>query len=168
MMTEESKAAAENLPNFGTTEDGQDPAHIVSSEEYVPMVYEADMHETTPFIYAVLSQLQIVYLLQSERVGKRKTLPLRLEGFGCQHCCRVGRLGFSRNFPLRRRALPAKVEDMFHHLQRCTLCPSDIKALLLRLSQEQESDSRKFTSDQLKAFYDKIWRRLGRDADITT
>lgn len=169
VMTEQSRADARNLPSFGSSEDGEDPADTVPRETFVPVIMPNEASETTAFIYKVLSQLQVVYLLPSERVGKRKNLPVRLKGLGCRHCCQLGRLGFSRSFPLRRRALPSKIADMYHsHLVRCTLCPSDVKSLLARFSQTHECDNRRFRPEQQKAFYDKLWKRLGRNGDIIT
>ena len=190
-------AAAKSMPPYGTTTaeqatllDSADDPETSSSLLQTP----EDKSTTSPFVYELTSHVRMVRLLDSERVGKRKTLPLGLPGFGCRYCYRVGRLGFSRCYPLRRRGLAAQVYDMHRHLQRCTLCPEDVKMQLCHLAKQQrrqkrqgnvndespessdddEADTAKSQraatlDDRADAKYlDLLWSRMGRTVDLTT
>jgi hypothetical protein len=154
-------ASIEANPNDGCAQ-GDDEA-----EESPSLVCPEDQARLTPFLYELMRHLRLVHLLPSERVGKRKGLPVGLEGMGCQYCFREGRLGFSRCFPLRRRALPSHVLDLYHHCLRCPLCPEEVKEHLKHASQR---DNETFT-DQSPASADAyaiIWAKLGRQRDLTT
>lgn len=180
-LTEESKVAGTQKPPYGTLEenkggDNEDEESVKGSDEVVPLIRPEDASKASPFMYELVSHLQLVRLRSSERVGKRKTLPLSLEGFGCQHCYKVGRLGFSRCYPLRRRGLPGQVSDMANHMQRCTLCPTDVKTKLAKLQVEQAKPGSAADGSYPKGvdlnsdveFLDLFWTRLGRTSDLTT
>jgi hypothetical protein len=187
-MTEATKAAARTMPPYGIIEGdagAEAPAEqAATSEEDLALVrVPEDKDKASPFLYELLSHIQKVRLLSSERVGKRKTLPIGLEGFGCRYCHKVGRLGFSRCYPLRRRGLPAQIYDMHHHLQRCTVCPKSVQVALRRLLNEEEKQKgvgavvggvhkqgKNAGVDPVQDadYIDLIWSRLGRTCDLTT
>jgi len=200
IMTEATIAAGNAMPPYGTTEIEQAALQSTADKPEAngsQLRRPEDASNTSPFVYELMSHVRMVGLLDSERVGKRKTLPLSLEGFGCRYCYRVGRLGFSRCYPLRRRGLAAQVYDMYHHLQRCTLCPGTVKQQLCLLAKDERRQKRHAAGngedhssdddhddhevgkpkskraptldDRLDAEYlDLMWGRMGRTVDLTT
>lgn len=155
-MTLESQAKARRKPPFGTCADGpntQAPPKLLVSPE--------DFRITSDFLYTLMSQVQVVHLIESERVGKRKTLRVGLPGFGCRYCCHAGRCGLSRMFPLRRRMLPGKIREIYDHIKRCTLFPVKEKELLERLKREDRK-----SPEQEKEFFDRVWERLGCESEV--
>jgi len=185
-VTAESRHVGRCMPNFGAKDDMTTTDEASSdlvcgavgtgSSNVQLLAHPTDARRIHPFLFMVLSQLQYATLLSSERAGKRKSLPLGFTGFGCCYCCQAGRLGFSRAFPLRRRTLPAKLDDMFSHLQRCPLTPPDVKAKLQYLSTSVEGQATSSSGDQdqdRKALYynsevlDRIWNELGRKGDVS-
>ena len=177
MITEESRAAGRRLPPFGSPSK---PSTAVSTTGPAKLlVTPSDMNNTSAFLFLLVSQTQIICLEESEKVAKRKTLPVGLEGIGCRYCCAVGRHGFSRRFPLRKRCLPEELKDMYCHIRRCPLCPEGTKRTLEILFNRHKSslitgagggtgsqDGR--AKDPNRDFYDLLWTRLGRTCDIKT
>ena len=160
VINEETQAAAQKIPPFGTTEE---ETASVKATEVKELLEPNDARCISPYLYMLMAQTQVVYLLPSERVGKRKDAAVGLPGFGCRYCAQDGRLGFCRMFPLNKRSLPDKVNDLFNHLLRCPRCPSMTKRLLESRRTEQESN-RSFV-DRDREFIDRIWYKLGRDTD---
>lgn len=156
-MTLESQAKARHKPPFGTCGDNAPNTRAPPKLLVIP----EDLRVTSDFLYTLMSQVQVVHLIESERVGKRKTLRVGLPGFGCRYCCHVGRCGLSRMFPLRRRMLPGKVNEMYEHFKRCTLFPAKEKELLGRLKREDKT-----SPEQEKEFFDRVWERLGGESEI--
>ena len=195
-MTPESVAAGKAMPPYGTTKEEQITLQCLSTrqvEEDSSLLRPEDACKTSPFVNELMSHLRMVGLMDSERVGKRKALPLGLKGFGCRYCYDVGRLGFSRCYPLRRRGLAAQMYDMHLHLQRCTLCPSAVKKQLSLLAKEHRLSRLPNAGDTLASlsddedvskakskrtptlddrldtgFLDLAWSRMGRTVDLTT
>ncbi|CAB9496998.1 expressed unknown protein [Seminavis robusta] len=174
-ITSESRAEGLKMPTFGSPSVDKD-ACIEKPAPLVLLVKPNDLSKTTMFLYTLLLQTQSVQLQPSERVAKRKTLPLGLEGIGCRHCCAAKRYGFSRRFPLRRRCLPEEVKDIHCHIMRCPLCPREVKDMLEKLHVQHEAETLSATrkladgrnKDPHKEFFDLIWARLGRRGDIKT
>jgi len=204
-ITTESIEAAAHLPSFGTT-----PEHVAAMQEPTrkrELLVEEDEKATSavaatavssvegngpkddphhikmsPFLRCLLSQTEQCYMLESERVGKRKEAPVGLSGFGCRHCIAKGRLGFCRVFPLNKRSLPTKVHDLYNHFQRCPLTPAATRALLRQHFKQQKqmakmvanrttissgkknatNQNTKFFSDRDREYIDQIWNKLGR------
>ena len=155
---EASRKAAEDMPPYGAASNES------IAEPSTALVVESDASRLTPFLYELMKNLQLVNLLAPERVGKRKGLPLGLEGLGCRYCCRKGRLGFSRCFPLRRRALPSHMYDLYRHCLRCPLCPEEVKQQL-KQAHDGQSDS---NASKDQDAYAVVWAKLGRQRDLTT
>jgi hypothetical protein len=164
-VTEKSQAAAMTASPFGTPDDNIVAGHSAraDSESTVLMVSPSDRDLVTGFLYTLMTQVQRVYLTESERVGSRKNLPIGLPGIGCRHCCPSNRRGLCRFFPARRRTLPNKLNDLYNHIRRCTLCPGEVKAHLAALELEAEQNNSKDSKDSEgeRAFFDQIWTRLG-------
>jgi len=157
-ITAESQAKARHMPPFGTVDKAQP---VVANGPPKLLVSPEDIRITSDFLYTLMSQVQVVHLIESERVGKRKTLCVGLPGFGCRYCCHVGRCGLSRMFPLRRRMLPGKVNEIYKHVKRCTLFPAKEKDLLARLKLDDRT-----SPEQEKEFFDRIWERLGNESEV--
>lgn len=167
-MTEESKSKGRLMPNYMAALDPPGTLSVATNKRVLGetgefLVRPTDKLNLHPFLYSLLSQLQVVSLQPAERTGKRRSLPAGLKGFGCCYCCEAGRYGFSRTYPLRRRTLPQKLNDMFYHLQRCTLCPRNMKLEMRRHCQDDQ------TAEQNFDLFERIWKeQLGRNGDITT
>lgn len=127
----------------------------------VPLVQLEDRDSISPLFFLILNQLQLVQMEESERTGNRKSLNAGLPGLGCRHCCQVGRMGLSREFPARRRTLSGKLYDLYDHLLRCKLCPSDVKAELKRLRRLESDQKEQKMSKKERIFFEKLWIRMG-------
>jgi hypothetical protein len=114
------------------------------------------------FLYTLMTQVQRVNMEESERTGNRKSLAVGLPGIGCRHCCQSNRKGLCRLFPVRRRTLPNKINDLYEHIRRCTLCPAELKEHLVML--RQRDGSKEKTAGE-KELFDRIWVRMGHGAD---
>lgn len=177
-MDEESRKKAAYIPPFGTNSD---TLHSLDKEkkDRTQLILEEDRELCGEYLFLLLSQMQRVRMSSSERVGNRRSLRVGLPGFGCKYCTAHGRLGLSRTFPARRRTLPTKIPDLHDHMQRCALCPDEIKKKLERLlheAQEQkqqqqqqlkqdqdegEGDAESELTANERKFYWRVWSRLG-------
>lgn len=160
MINEETQAEASKIPPFGTS--AEETAAIQAAKVEV-MVEDRDQNSVSPYLFFLMSQAQIVKLLPSERVGKRKDAAVGLPGFGCTHCAKAGRLGFCRMFPLNKRSLPDKVNDLYNHMVRCPMCPRMTQRLIEGRRTEQETN--RIFAERDRDFIDRIWVKLGRDQD---
>ena len=159
-VTPEAIAKGKTMPPFGT--GGPEPNVAIQEEPPILLVEPSDKARTNPFLYTLLAQLQVVRLTSPEKTGKRRSLDVGLKGIGCRYCCKAGRNGFSRTYPLRKKTLLIKLNDMFYHLQRCTVCPTEVKADLRRYCNDQQQ-----CKEKNGALFERIWKQLGRDGDIT-
>lgn len=157
VITERTRANCASIPPFGTS-----PEQTWADDAYasVPLALQGDRSLVSEFLFTVMSQVQIVRLTDSERIGNRRSLKLGLPGIGCRYCCEHRRLGLCRVFPARRRTLPSKINDVYDHLRRCNLCPASVKEQLERTKHQMNNG---FSADQGsdKEFFDRIWSRLG-------
>lgn len=162
---EASQVTAQQMPPYGATS-----GEAIQEEQPALVNVSEDSNRFTPFLYELMKHLQLVHLLASERVGKRKGLPIGLEGLGCKYCCRKGRLGFSRCFPLRRRALPSHMHDLYRHCLRCPLCPEEVKQQLQQVHDSSNNRSNASSNNPSRDLdsYAVIWAKLGRQRDLTT
>lgn len=153
VVTESTQAAGKLEPPFGSNA-GQATASAQTS-----LVSPEDRAVVNDFIFSLMSQACMVHLLPSEQIGNRKSLRKAMPGFGCRSCARVGWLGLSRMFPARRRTLRSKLDDLYTHVKRCSLCPQEMKTLLeTREGQRTEGDT-----EGEKLFFDQVWARLGHE-----
>jgi hypothetical protein len=143
---------------FGTVESG-DKKLTDHSSRPVLLVAVEDRILVSDFLYTLMTHAQLVNMEESERTGNRKSLPVGLPGIGCRHCCQSNRKGLCRLFPARRRTLSSKVNDLYDHVRRCTLCPREVKDHLSLLKElEAAKDGR--TAGE-KELYDRVWARMG-------
>jgi len=181
-ITKQSRAAGLRLRPFGSPVPG---TQIAPSDKAVRLLVQPkDATLTSRFLYVLLLQTQLVHLQPSEKIAKRKALPLGMNGIGCRYCCAAERYGFSRRFPLRRRNLPEELKDMYGHLKRCPLCPSEVKQTLAKLQEDFNSKNSVYAEDGApsldvfdngrikrpgnREFYDLIWSRLNGTGDRKT
>ena len=157
MMTQESRYEGSNMKSFGTVvgQNWEDDALRNDS-----LVRPSDRGHVSEFLFIVMSQVQPIRLTETECIGNRRSLQVGLPGFGCRYCCAQKRLGLCRMFPARRRTLPQKVNDLYDHLRRCSLCPQAVKD---SLEQSKRQMTASFRADQgsNREFYDRVWSRLG-------
>ncbi|CAB9505745.1 expressed unknown protein [Seminavis robusta] len=173
-MNQQAVEAGRQMPNFGVGEavavkedskvSSLDQKQKVDNGEHLLLQFCSTDAKLPAYLGHLLTQLQVVTLLPSEKTGKRKALPIGFTGLGCKCCSKAGRLGFSRTFPLRRRTLPAKLDDMLSHLLRCPLTPSHIKSELLLL--QGGNDERKRLYQKHHAKLDELWKVMGREGDF--
>ena len=157
MMTQESRHDGSNMKSFGTVigQNWEDDALRNDS-----LVHSTDRGYVSDFLFILMSQVQPIRLTETECIGNRRSLQVGLPGFGCRYCCDQKRLGLCRMFPARRRTLPHKVNDLYDHLRRCTLCPQAVKD---SLEQSGHQMTLSFRADQgsNREFYNRVWNRLG-------
>ena len=155
-VRDSSQAIEPEVPPFGTT--GQQSETHTSSATPVVLVASDDRQLVSEFLYTLMTQVQRVTMEESERTGNRKSLSAGLPGVGCRHCCQSNRKGLCRLFPVRRRTLPNKINDLYEHIRRCSLCPPEMKDRLALLRQRDAANDR--TAGE-KEFFDRIWARMG-------
>jgi len=158
MVTKESQAAAHACSPGATRASSPESKANEKRRVRIMIVMNEDKPLVSEYIYYLLTQVEKVYLTESERVGNRKSMELGMPGFGCKHCCASDRKGLCRFFPARRRTLPAKIKDLSDHLRRCTMCPLDVKEKLLQY--RSENLDLEPTEDSNKHFFDRVWNRL--------
>jgi hypothetical protein len=129
-----------------------------SSSRPILLVSPEDRIIVSDFLYTLMSHAQLVHMEESERIGNRKSLPIGLPDIGCRHCCQSNRKGLCRLFPNSRRNLASKVNDLYEHIRRCTLCPFEVKVHLALLRRLEASKHEKPVGE--KEFFDRIWSRI--------
>ncbi|KAL3908712.1 MAG: hypothetical protein SGILL_008379 [Bacillariaceae sp.] len=128
--------------------------------EPVRLLFPEDRDIVSPYLYCLLSQLALVHLEESERVGNRKSLPAGLPGLCCRHCDESGRKGMCRVFPARRRNLSSKVFDLHDHFTKCNLCPQATKEELQQLKEIEARQDIKSKREE-RGFFGELWTRMG-------
>jgi len=159
-MTDESRTAGRAMPYYGLDPCFAPLDAIQKKSQRVEMLVDLvvegwNMHR---LIYVFLSQLQMIELTSQEQKGKRKHLEVGFKGVGCRRCCKERRHGLSRIFPLQKRILPNKLIDICSHLQRCPLCPPDVKSQLTTLLDKEHNHL--FHNSELN---ERVWTLLGRN-----
>jgi len=151
-MDETTREAALAILPFSVTRETLEALH----HPVVYLVDQEDKEVISPFLFALMSCIQRVFLLEVECRSTRKNLKAGLPGFGCRFCYQAARMGFSRIFPTKRKGLPDKVKNMNEHLKRCSLCPKEIKDLL----RENQHKKKKSVASSERLFFDRIWKKL--------
>ena len=160
LIDEQTIRDAAKLAPFGSDSSSAWPDDATKS---IALVMPSDEQLVDPFVLALLSQVQVVRLAASEQIGNRRSLLPGLPGIACRYCCQQQRLGLCRLFPARRRTLPDKVGDMYDHLRRCSLVPVAVKQHLAQLK-ENSSEEAMNDREDCKAFFDRVWDRMGHSA----
>jgi hypothetical protein len=159
VITETSRMEGANIAPFGTEQD-----QVLADDRQMsfPLISPSDRASVPEFLYVLLTQTQVVRLMETERIGNRRSLSVGLPGIGCKYCCMHRRLGLCRMFPVRRRTLPSKVNDIYHHIQRCSLTPATVKHELKRLYDELSTSNHQHLKmkEGEREFFDRLWKRL--------
>ena len=155
-----------NGDESSTSSVGEAVSNDIASAN-VELIVPEDKTFMSPLLYLVLSNVQLVHMEKSEQTGNRKSLPVGLPGLACIHCCQSGRRGLCRIFPSRRRTLNQKMEDLYQHFVKCTLCPPDVKEQLLSL-REAPVDNAKANHDAKKdrVFVETLWMRMHANSQM--
>ena len=160
VVNDTTRATGANAPPFGCS-PGESSTEELS--QVALLVVPADRKLVSEFLYNLLSQAQVVHLAEAERIGNRRSLRPGLPGFACLYCCQRRRQGLCRMFPARRRTLPFKVQDLYEHLLRCSLCPANVKEELVQNRHHLLTGARADQGGE-RELYDRVWSRLGHGA----
>ena len=153
-MTKRTQAAAKSLPPYGAAEKQS------KGDEVIQVLFDDEKGMAkSDYNFTLLRQVQRVHLQADECRGNRKTLQVGLPGLACKHCSHIGRMGQSRVFPVKKRTLSVKLEDMYQHLMRCTVCPPETKELL-NIQRPTKIDICKEGE-----LYDLVWTRVKKNPD---
>ncbi|CAB9528003.1 expressed unknown protein [Seminavis robusta] len=156
IMTERTRAAAKSLLPYGADAAQQQ----LQKDEPIQVIFDDEKEMAqSDYNFTLLRQVQRVHLHADECRGNRKTLQVGLPGLACKHCSLVGRMGQSRVFPVKKRTLSTKLEDMYQHLMRCTVCPSETKELL-KIQRPTKID---FSKE--RKLYSLVWTRVKKNPD---
>lgn len=157
LITDETRMNGIKSPPFGsvTSQTWED-----DSFRDVALVVPGDRPLVVEFLFLLMSQVQPIRLTESECIGNRRSLRVGLPGFGCRYCCEQKRLGLCRMFPARRRTLPSKVNDLYDHLRRCSLCPKPVKDMIENAKHQMSTGFHADLGGD-REFFDRVWSRLG-------
>jgi hypothetical protein len=158
--TNQLTAVANASPSKDAASTPKKEKEEVDDCEGLILLYPEDREIATPYLFLLLSHVDLVHLEDSERVGNRKSLPVGLPGLACRHCNRSGRRGLCRVFPARRRGLQVKLDDLSEHLKKCNLCPPDVKSQLDRLKSRHGNLAQKISREE-RGFLEELWTRMG-------
>ena len=153
------------VTEVATASPSKDPASNPKKEaediaEELILLYPEDREIVTPYLFLLLSHVDVVHLEDSERVGNRKSLPVGLPGLACRRCNQSGRKGLCRVFPARRRGLPVKLDDLSEHMKKCNLCPPAVKSQLDMLKSQHGGLTQKISREE-RGFLEELWTRMG-------
>lgn len=127
------------------------------------LVFEEDRKYATPFLFALFQQVQIVHLLESDRVQRRADNPLGMAGFACIHCIKEKKEKGStgRYFPMARKRLADFNHSLrvYEHIMKIPQTPQHIKDMLKTL-REKHSDDLVAMKKSQKKFFENIFVRL--------
>ncbi len=123
------------------------------------LVYPEDKATVTPYVYALMRQVQPCHFTEADRFLSRSKSPIGFAGFECRHC--NGHAGLGRYFPISPKALSTNStsQNIFSHMQKCRKCPQEVKDELLLLKTEKPTWLRR-TCGWRQAFFQTLWERL--------
>jgi hypothetical protein len=123
------------------------------------IVHPADESVITPFLYALLRQLEPCQFTDADRYIARSRCPQGFHGFQCRHCS--GHAGLGKYFPTSPKALSTNStsQNIFSHVLKCRKCPEDVKEKLKTLKYDKGHWTRRTTGWRQK-FFEDVWKRL--------
>lgn len=131
------------------------------------VVTKDDKKRISGFLFLLMSQVQLIRMEESERTGNRRGIMAGLPGMGCRRCAQAGRMGMCRVFPVSRRTVCNKVDDIYDHLRRCPLVSKEVKASLASLKSSEEESSQQRSkretmtlSTEERSFFDRVWQKM--------
>lgn len=146
------------------------PAKDYSATECTPtgkyIVYPEDETIITPFLYALLRQVEPCEFTDADRYIARSRCPKGFHGFQCRHCS--GHAGLGKYFPTSPKALSTNstTQNIFSHVLKCRKCPEEVKENLKFLKNEKGHWTRRTTGWRQK-FFEDVWKRLHGDQDYS-
>ena len=157
---DETKQVTEVATASPSKDSASNPKKEAEDNEELILLYPEDREIVTPYLFLLLSHVDVVHLEDSERVGNRKSLPVGLPGLACRHCNQSGRKGLCRVFPARRRGLPVKLDDLSEHMKKCNLCPPTVKSQIDMLKSQHGGLTQKISREE-RGFLEELWTRMG-------
>lgn len=143
-----------------------DEPHDDSSESNTKyIVFPEDDSVITPFLYALLRQVEKCQFTDADRYIARSRCPIGFTGFQCRHCS--GHAGLGKYFPTSPKALSTNstTQNIFSHLLKCRKCPDDLKERLKSLKYDKGRHWTRRTTGWRQKFFEQLWKRLhGKDA----
>lgn len=132
-------------------------------DENILLVLPEDEETISPFLYYLMSQMQLVRIDEDNQC--LYNLPVGLPGIACKHCNSWnGKKTRCQVFPVSRRTLPAKVrKGLYNHVRRCERCPPEVKLELERLKKLERGTK---ISREERLFFKKLWFRMGHKAEL--
>ena len=123
------------------------------------IVYPRDKSTVTPFVYCLMRQVQSCHFTEADRFLSRSKSSVGFAGFECRHCS--GHAGLGRYFPGTPKALATNStsQNVMSHLQKCRMCPQEIKDELIALKTQKPTWLRR-TCGWRQAFFALLWDRL--------
>lgn len=128
------------------------------------IVFPEDETIITPFLYALLRQVETCEFTDADRYIARSRCPKGFHGFQCRHCS--GHAGLGKYFPTSPKALSTNStsQNIFSHVLKCRKCPEEVKDKLKSLKNEKGHWTRRTTGWRQK-FFEDVWKRLHGDLD---
>lgn len=130
------------------------------SEE--PLVLPEDKLLLTDYFYYVNKQLKRCHFTDEDRKtkgGKRESIEVGFAGLECIHCA-VNVSGSRKFFWSDANRLANSFSEITRHLQKCRLCPADVKQALKDLKQLHPEQMAKLPRGSQTEFLRKMWKRL--------
>ena len=130
-----------------------------SAQKSHPVVFPEDENVITPFLYALLRQLETCQFTDADRYIARSRCSTGFNGFQCRHCS--GHAGLGKYFPTSPKALATNStsQNIFSHVLKCRKCPDEIKEKLKTLKHDKGHWTRRTTGWRQK-FFEEVWQRL--------
>jgi len=132
----------------------------IVNAEYI--VFPEDETVITPFLYALLRQVEPCQFTDADRYIARSRCSTGFNGFQCRHCS--GHAGLGKYFPTSPKALSTNStsQNIFSHILKCRKCPEEIKERLKKLKYDKGHWTRRTTGWRQK-FFEQVWGRLHGD-----
>ncbi len=155
------RASRELLSARSVSKSGENKGSNGSSKgNYI--VFPEDESVITPFLYALLRQLEPCQFTDADRYIARSRCSQGFNGFQCRHCS--GHAGLGKYFPTSPKALSTNStsQNIFSHVLKCRKCPEEVKEKLKSLKYDKGHWTRRTTGWRQK-FFEDVWKRLHGD-----
>ncbi len=156
LLSSRNKRAPSNSPGTGSK------LVETRSTDSKYIVFPSDETIITPFLYALLRQVEPCQFTDADRYIARSRCPIGFNGFQCRHCS--GHAGLGKYFPTSTKALSTNStsQNIFSHVLKCRKCPEEIKEKLKDLKYDKGHWTRRTTGWRQK-FFEQVWARLHGD-----
>eukprot|EP00537_Pseudo-nitzschia_pungens_P000446 CAMPEP_0172362988 /NCGR_PEP_ID=MMETSP1060-20121228/6462_1 /TAXON_ID=37318 /ORGANISM="Pseudo-nitzschia pungens, Strain cf. cingulata" /LENGTH=694 /DNA_ID=CAMNT_0013085627 /DNA_START=81 /DNA_END=2165 /DNA_ORIENTATION=- len=135
--------------------------HLHSLGGYI--VYPNDIEMIPPYVHFLMRQVEPCLFTEADRFVARSKGPVGYPGFQCRHC--HGHAGLGKYFPVSSKSLSTNStsQNIHAHMLKCRKCPENVKERLVQLKIEKSRAAR-LEPGWRKVFFDKVWKRLHREA----